>query len=252
MWVAWVKTAWRKELAVGKKPSEESGAAWAKLSLEVSSELFPFTVSVICIVLCFIIHSFSKHLLDRPVVYQHISRSQGLRGEQDRFQACTPGAHLPELVQKHITKLQTQACTCVRCFAWQWTQTFYRVFSQWLCFVAAQNSLQLLCTDLISHSCSQTFRLFGLWHITLLLFKWSVPGYRVTRKVWMNGPVPSKPYHHWLYVFVFIIYFYQTLPPLAVCFYFYHFCSFNRYETGPCCLNILLFDYCQILTFISS
>lgn len=50
---------------------------------------------------------------DRPVLYQHVSRSQGLRREQERFQACVPGAHHPDLVQKHIKKLQTQGMRSV-------------------------------------------------------------------------------------------------------------------------------------------
>lgn len=132
-----------------------------------------------------------------------------------------PAPPEPELAPSTlVTRSPRHMGTCGVCDAFPDGQ----VPSQRLFPVAAQHSLRLLRTDFMNHPSSYTFRLLGLGGIAPLLFKWVVPVHRVTRNV-----------AEWAF---------RTSPPLAVSFHFYRFCSFNTYDTGPRCLNILLFDYC--------
>lgn len=91
--------------------------------------------------------------------------------------------------------------------------------------MAAQYPLLLLRTELTFPTVLDIQVVWSLAHHSSA-FQMDCSNYRVIRNRWMNGLLPSKPYHHWWYVSIIIS------------------CAFNRYETGPHRLNIHLFNYC--------
>lgn len=112
------------------------------------------------------------------------------------------------LSRAHYKVIDIGHAQCLRCFIWHWPQAlphcvfimviscgctvFFPVAMHWL----YNHSYSVGYSDCLR----ECFMVFA--H---LLFKWIVPIYRVNSNVWMNGLVPSKPYHHLLYVFIFII-----------------------------------------------
>lgn len=102
---------------------------------------------------------------------------------------------------------------------------------------SSTHSLQLPCTDLINHSYSRRHSDCLVFDTPLLCFSNGLDCSSVQSD--------QKGVNEWACSI-------KTLPPVAICFCFYHFCSFNRYKTEPHCLDILLLDYCKMLTFVSS
>ena len=138
------------------------------------------------------------------------------------------GSCLPQLVQSRRQSHKCWTAQRLRCPAWHWPHVPPHVSSRWSFLVVAQYSLQLLCADLIKHPCSAGCS--DRWCECSTVFDTSLTCFSYGLFQIMELPATCEKMAQTI----------KTLPPLAVYFYFYHFCSFIKSTTGPCSLNISL------------